>query len=145
MINYLYANTNYNCGYCCYSPSYRLHRAHIVIGLSICIFKTTSDSSYSTFMMRPPLTVVTTSMVTHFSPLNLPVTRERYMVSKLLKGRGLGLQVSCKSFPMVYSWLRRYVDRGNMTYNYYLQCPFVFTLSAGINYIQGPIDFTERE
>ena len=29
------------------------------------------------------------------------------MVSKLLKGRGLWLQVSCKSFPMVYSWLRR--------------------------------------
>ena len=33
------------------------------------------------------------------------------MVSKLFKGRGLGLQVSCKSFPTVYSWLRRYVDR----------------------------------
>ena len=43
------------------------------------------------------------------------------MVSKLLKG--LGLQVSCKSFPMVYSWLRRYVDRGKMTYNYYIHRP----------------------
>ena len=28
------------------------------------------------------------------------------MVSKSLKGRGLGLQVSCKLFPKVYSWLR---------------------------------------
>ena len=29
------------------------------------------------------------------------------MVSKLLKGRGLWLQVSCKSFPAVYSPLHR--------------------------------------
>ena len=42
------------------------------------------------------------------------------MVSKLLKGRGLGLQVSFKAFPMVYSWICRYVDCGKMTYNYYM-------------------------
>ena len=42
------------------------------------------------------------------------------MVSKLLKGRGLGLQGSCKSFPTVYSQLCRYVDCGEMTYNYYM-------------------------
>ena len=42
------------------------------------------------------------------------------MVSKLLKGRDLGLQVSCKSFPKVYLWLCRYVDRGKTTYNYYM-------------------------
>ena len=42
------------------------------------------------------------------------------MVSKLLKGRGLWLQVSCKSFPTVYSWLRCYVDRGGNDYMYVL-------------------------
>ena len=43
------------------------------------------------------------------------------MVSKLLKGRGLWLQVMvCKSFPTVYLRLRRFVDRGKMTYNSYM-------------------------
>ena len=42
------------------------------------------------------------------------------MVSKLLKGRGLWSQVSCKSFRMVYSQLHRFVDRGKMTYNSYM-------------------------
>ena len=64
--------------------------------------------------------IVTISMVNHFSPLNSTVTRGRYMVSKLLKGRSLGLQVSCKSFPTVYSRLHSYIDLGKMTYNYYL-------------------------
>ena len=41
------------------------------------------------------------------------------MVSKLLKGRGLWLQVSCKSFPTV-SQLRRFVDPGKLTYNSYM-------------------------
>ena len=44
------------------------------------------------------------------------------MVSKLLKGRGLWLPVNCKSFPTVYSRLRRFVDRGKMTYNYIYLC-----------------------
>ena len=40
------------------------------------------------------------------------------MVSELLKGRGLWLQVSCSHFPQS---TRRFVDRGEMTYNSYMQ------------------------
>ena len=76
---------------------------------------------YSKPTKLPCTCIYSISCCNHFhgNPLftsYLLLTRGRYVVSKLLKGRGLRLQVSCKPFPMVYSQLRW----GEMTYNYYL-------------------------
>ena len=60
-----------------------------------------------------------------------------YVVSKWLKGRGLGLQVSSKSFPTVYSRLRHYIDRGGNDFQLLHRPYFIYSQRLMCVVLQG--------